>query len=107
VKTYLSCANAKSLLFEIAMGAISLSNILSLLQTKHLKEQVFKNLVALMEEYCKHWAQKHVQNFILIVDKPRERAIVWQGCHNQSIIVIIASNTWEIAIVQHIACNRR
>jgi hypothetical protein len=50
---------------------------------------------------------KHVQNFILVVNKPRERAIVQQGCHNTSIIVIIASNTWERAIVQHIACNRR
>jgi hypothetical protein len=27
------------------------------LQTKHLKEQVFNIFVALMEEYCKHWAQ--------------------------------------------------
>jgi hypothetical protein len=51
--------------------------------------------------------RKHVQNFILVVDKLRERAIVRQGCHNQSIIVIIASNIWERAIVQHIACNRR
>jgi hypothetical protein len=50
---------------------------------------------------------KHVQNFILVVDKPRERAFLQQGCHNTSIIVIIASNTWERAIVQHIACNRR
>jgi hypothetical protein len=39
------------------MGAFSLSNILTLLQTKHLKEQLFNILVALMEEYCKHWAQ--------------------------------------------------
>jgi hypothetical protein len=50
---------------------------------------------------------KHVHNYILVVDKPRERAIVRQGCHNQSIIVIIASNTWEREIVQYIACNRR
>jgi hypothetical protein len=50
---------------------------------------------------------KHVQNSILVVDKPKERAIVRQGCHNTSIIVIIASNTWEREIVQHIACNRR
>jgi hypothetical protein len=39
------------------MGAVSLSNILTLLQTKHVKEQLFNILVALMEEYCKHWAQ--------------------------------------------------
>jgi hypothetical protein len=39
------------------MGAISFSNIITLLQTKHLKEQVFNILVALIEEYCKHWAQ--------------------------------------------------
>jgi hypothetical protein len=57
VKTCLSCGNAKSSLFEIAMGAISSSNILTLLQTKHLTEQVFNILVALMEEYCKHCAQ--------------------------------------------------
>jgi hypothetical protein len=50
---------------------------------------------------------KHFQNFILIVNKPRKRAIVRQGGHNTSIIVIIASNTWERAIFQHIACNRR
>jgi hypothetical protein len=55
VKTCLSCA--KSSLVEIAMGANSSSNILTLLQTKHLKEQVFNISVALMEEYCKHWAQ--------------------------------------------------
>jgi hypothetical protein len=36
---------------------------------------------------------KHVQNCILVVDKPKERAIVRQGCHNKSIISIIASNT--------------
>jgi hypothetical protein len=107
VKTCLACGDAKSLLFEIAMGAMSSSNILTLLQTKHLKEQVFNILVALMEEYCKHWAQNMFHNFILVVDKPRERAIVQQGCHNKSIIVIIASNTWKRAIVQHIACNRR
>jgi hypothetical protein len=53
----LSCANAKSSLFERAIGAFSLSNILTLLQTKHLKEQVFNILVALMEEYCNHYAQ--------------------------------------------------
>jgi hypothetical protein len=53
----LSWANTKSSLFERAMGAFSLSNIITLLQTKHLKEQVFNILVALMEEYCKHWAQ--------------------------------------------------
>jgi hypothetical protein len=53
----LSCANAKSSLFERAMGAFSLSDILTLLQTKHLKEQVFNILVALMEEYYKHCAQ--------------------------------------------------
>jgi hypothetical protein len=39
------------------MGAFSLSNIITLLQTKNLKEQVFNILVALMEEYCKHWTQ--------------------------------------------------
>jgi hypothetical protein len=39
------------------MGAISSSNILTLLQTKHWKEQLFNILVALKEEYCKHWAQ--------------------------------------------------
>jgi hypothetical protein len=39
------------------MGAVSLSNIVTLLQTKHWKEQVFNILVALMEEYCKHLAQ--------------------------------------------------
>jgi hypothetical protein len=53
----LSWANAKSSLVESAMGAFSLSNIITLLETKHLKEQVFNILVALMEEYCKHWAQ--------------------------------------------------
>jgi hypothetical protein len=47
----------KSSLVERAMGAFSLSNIITLLQTKHLKEQVFNILVALMEEYCKHWAE--------------------------------------------------
>jgi hypothetical protein len=45
---------------------------------------------------------RHVQNFILVVNKPRERAIIWQGCHNKIIIVIIASNTWEKANVQHV-----
>jgi hypothetical protein len=55
--TCLSCANAKSSLVEKAMGVFSLLNILTLLQTKHLKEQMFNILVALMEEYCKHWAQ--------------------------------------------------
>jgi hypothetical protein len=39
------------------MGGFSFSNIVTLLQTKHLKEKVFNILVALMEEYCKHWAQ--------------------------------------------------
>jgi hypothetical protein len=39
------------------MGAFSLSNIITLLKTKHLKEQLFNILVALMEEYCKHSAQ--------------------------------------------------
>jgi hypothetical protein len=53
----LSWANAKSSLVERAMGAFSFSNIVTLLQNKHLKEQVFNILVALMEEYCKHWAQ--------------------------------------------------
>jgi hypothetical protein len=105
VKTCLSCANAKSSLLERAMGAFFLSNILTLLQTKHLKEQLFNILVALMKE-LQVLGTKHVHNFILVVDKPRERAIVRQGCDNQSIIVIIASNTWERAIVQHIACNR-
>jgi hypothetical protein len=57
VKTCLSCANAKSSLVEIAMGANSSLNIITLLQTKHVKEQLFNNLVALMEEYYKHWAQ--------------------------------------------------
>jgi hypothetical protein len=43
----------------------------------------------------------------MVVDKPRERAIVHQGCHNTriSIIIFIASNTWERAIVRHIASN--
>jgi hypothetical protein len=53
------------------------------------------------------WGTKHVHNFSLVVDKPREREIIRQGCHNTSIIVIIVSNTWERAIVQHIACNRQ
>jgi hypothetical protein len=57
VETCVSCENAKTSLVERAMGAVSLSNILTLLQTKHLKEQMFNILVALMEEYCKHWAQ--------------------------------------------------
>jgi hypothetical protein len=50
---------------------------------------------------------KHVQHFIIVVDKPREREIVHQGCHNTSISIIIASNTWERAIVRHVASNRR
>jgi hypothetical protein len=49
---------------------------------------------------------KHVQHLIIVVDKPRERAIVRQGCHNTSIIINIASNTWEREIVRHIASNR-
>jgi hypothetical protein len=57
VGTWLTCANAKSSLFERAMGAFSLSNILTLVQTNYLKEQLFNILVALMEEYCKHCAQ--------------------------------------------------
>jgi hypothetical protein len=57
VKTCLACANAKFSLVERAMGAFSFANILTLLQTKHFKEQVFNILVALMEEYCKHCAQ--------------------------------------------------
>jgi hypothetical protein len=57
VKTCLSSVNAKSSLFEKAMVAFSFSNILTLLQTKHWKEQLFNILVALMEEYGKHWAQ--------------------------------------------------
>jgi hypothetical protein len=57
VETCVSCANAKTSLVEIAMGAVSLSNIVTLLQTKHLKEQLFNILVASMEEYCKHCAQ--------------------------------------------------
>jgi hypothetical protein len=39
------------------MGAISWISILSLLQTKHWKEQLFNSLVALIGEYCKHLAQ--------------------------------------------------
>jgi hypothetical protein len=51
---------------------------------------------------------KHVKaNVIIVVDNPMERASVHQGCHNTSISIIIASNTWERAIVQHIASNRR
>jgi hypothetical protein len=57
VQTCLSCENAKSSSFERAMGAFSFSNILTLLQTKHLKDQLFNILVVLMEEYCKHCAQ--------------------------------------------------
>jgi hypothetical protein len=57
VGTCLSCAKAKSSLVKRAMGAFSLSKILTLLQTKHVKELLFNILVALMEEYCKHWAQ--------------------------------------------------
>jgi hypothetical protein len=57
VGTCLSCANAKSSSFERAMGAFSFSKMLTLLQTKHLKEQSFNILVALMEEYSKHCAQ--------------------------------------------------
>jgi hypothetical protein len=53
----LAGANAKSSLFERAMGAFSLSNIITLLQTKHWKEQLFNILVALIEEYCKHLTQ--------------------------------------------------
>jgi hypothetical protein len=48
---------AKSPKFERAMGAISFTSILTSLQTKHWKEQVFNILVALMGEYCKHLAQ--------------------------------------------------
>ena len=39
------------------MGAISFTSTLTLLQTKHWKEQVFNILVALMGEYCKHLEQ--------------------------------------------------
>jgi hypothetical protein len=48
------------------MGAFSLSNILTLLQSKHLKKQLFNILVALMEEYCKHWAQNMFTIFSLL-----------------------------------------
>jgi hypothetical protein len=57
VQTCLSCANTKSSLFERAIGAFSFLNILTLLETKHWKEQLFNILVALMEEYYKHCAQ--------------------------------------------------
>jgi hypothetical protein len=63
VGTWLTCAKAKSSLFERAMGGFSLSNILTLLQTKHWKEQLFNIVVALMEEYCKHCAQNMFKKF--------------------------------------------
>jgi hypothetical protein len=44
VKTCLSCGNAKSSLFERAMGAFSLSKILTLLQTKHWAQNMLKIL---------------------------------------------------------------
>jgi hypothetical protein len=43
----------------------------------------------------------------MVVDKPRERAIVHQGCHNTSINVLIAMNTWEKEIVRQVASNGR
>jgi hypothetical protein len=66
VGTCVSCANAKSSLVERAMGAFSLSNIITLLQTKHWKEQLFNILVALMEEYCKHCAQNIFKSLSLL-----------------------------------------
>jgi hypothetical protein len=63
----LSWANAKSSLFERAMGAFSFSNIVTLLQTKHWKEQFFNIFVALMEEYCKHCAQNMFNNLSLLL----------------------------------------
>ena len=50
---------------------------------------------------------KHVQHFIIVVDKPREREIVHQGYHNTSINVLIALNTWEREFFQQVACNGR
>jgi hypothetical protein len=44
----------------------------------------------------------------MVINKHRERAIVLQVCDiTTSIIFIIASNTCERTIVQHIACNGR
>jgi hypothetical protein len=57
METCSTWTKAKSLKFERAMWAILFTGILTLLQTKHRKEQLFNIFVALMGEYCKHFAQ--------------------------------------------------
>jgi hypothetical protein len=107
VGTWLTCANAKSSLFERAMGGLLIVKHINISANQVFERAIVQHFGCINERILQALCTKHVQNSILVVDKPRERAIVRQGCHNKSIIVIIASNTWERAIVQHIACNRR
>jgi hypothetical protein len=88
------------------LGAISCTSILTF-ANQVLERAIVQHLGCINGRILQALCTKHVQNLILVVDKPMERAIIRQGCHNTSIIVIIAGNTWERAIVQHIACNRR
>src|SRR3954452_23803169 len=57
---------AKSSLCENAMGEISFTSTLTLLQTKHWKEQLFIILDARIEEYCKHLAQNMFKVLVLL-----------------------------------------
>src|SRR4051812_21699556 len=89
------------------MGAISLTSTLTLFQTKHWKEQLFIILDCKNGRILQISSAKHVQGFIIVVNKHRERSIVHCVCYNMAsiVIIIITSNTWERAIVQHIANN--
>jgi hypothetical protein len=66
---------------------------INIIVNQALKRAIVQHFGCINGRILQALGTKHVHNFILVIDKPRERAIVRQGCHNTSIIVIIASNT--------------
>jgi hypothetical protein len=55
---------------------------INIIANQAMEREIVQHFCCINGRILQALCTKHVQNLILVVDKPREKAIVRQGCHN-------------------------